>query len=680
PQPVSTKTLRLELEQLEHINHLVGELLINQNQLTLRDEQFQGAVQKLSDWLKKHRFTLTQLRDYIAEYKNEDQKKLTPTQRLLYSAIEETSQITQATEDINLLSRTTTSTIEREKRISKQLRDNIQSARMVPLKTLLKRFPPMVKQLSFVHKKEVELTLKGTEVMVDKTITENLYDALLHLIRNAFDHGIESPEIRQTLGKPTTGQLEIYAYNQGNRTIIEVRDDGQGLNVDKICQKALSKGLITEVESERIKQLLHPEDRLIELMSRPGFSTADQVSDLSGRGVGLDVVQTQLANIKGYLSVRSFPQQGTIFYVQIRESLMSARLLICRAKNSIYGFVSNEIEQVLIPGDNLRWLAGQKVLDWQQKGEECTIPVYELASLFHYSGHSLTQHQTLLFHESSEQGLSPLLRTPDNVPPVLLLRTTEGLIGLEVDQVIEEQELVIKPISSAIAPPPYLYGCSILADGRLTLILDGAALLQQAQKKGIRVLNATEVRPQFSTPFTVDVSSSPLSTQQLGLFVAPSEDTTETEERRSANIALKGAEGQTPSSPTPAQNTILVVDDSLTERQTLTLILQRNGYKVIQSKDGLEALEALKTTPEVKMILCDIEMPRMNGLEFLSRLQQDKTLAHPPIVMLTSRSRDKFQHIAMSLGAYAYLTKPYLEQEILSTLEEAIHELIPPTH
>jgi CheY-like chemotaxis protein len=296
------------------------------------------------------------------------------------------------------------------------------------------------------------------------------------------------------------------------------------------------------------------------------------------------------------------------------------------------------------------------VLDWNQEEFECTVPVYELASLFKSPARLAATQQYLALADRGE--LQPVLSTPQNITPVLLLRTTDGLIGLEVQQVIEESELVIKPISDAIAPPPYLYGCSILADGRLTLVIDGAMLVQHTQKQGMRLIHES-LAPSRSHPA---IAATALSTEQLGLYVPDAHPSDQ-------------KQIPTPSAPTEAAapvTTILVVDDSLTERQTLSLMLKRSGRRVIEAKDGLEALEQLRGGRSVDAILCDIEMPRMNGLEFLSAARQDLQLAKIPVLMLTSRSRDRFQTIALELGASAYLTKPYIEQEILTTLDTAL--------
>ena len=309
-------SIRVDLEQVETLNHLVGELSINQNLLSLRDEQYQNALQKLGGWLSQHRRTLFQLRDKLpSEYANSD------FAQFLYASLEENSQLEQALDDVNHLARTTASSVEREQRLSRQLRDSLEGVRMLPIEKVLNRFPPMVKKLSASYQKQVNLKLAGVQVLVDKAITENLYDALLHLVRNAFDHGIESSQERQQQGKPTTGEILIRAYNQGNRTIVEVKDDGRGLNVDKICESAIAKNLITSSQVQAIRQSPHPEDQLLRVLCQPGFSTVSQATDLSGRGIGLDVVYSQMQKINGSVSVVSKVGEGTTFYLQIRGAL-----------------------------------------------------------------------------------------------------------------------------------------------------------------------------------------------------------------------------------------------------------------------------------------------------------------------------------------------------------------------
>ncbi|MGB0561312.1 MAG: ATP-binding protein, partial [Spirulinaceae cyanobacterium] len=510
---VLSKSLRIDLTQLEQINHLVGELRINQNQMVLRDRQVQDVVHQLDTDLQQHRHTLQQLQ---ASLPAEQQPAL------LGKAIDQTHRLKEGTNDLTVLIRNTDASLEREQQLAKQLQDQMDSARMVPLASMLKRFPPMVKQLALIHKKPVELHLQGTDVCVDKTLLENLYDALLHLVRNAFDHGLESAEQRRQADKPEQGNITIAAANQGNRTVIRVQDDGQGLNVAQICERAVARGLLSAEAAQNLKQqdlqqqslkyqdlqerLPAPsqlEARLLDLLCTPGFSTVTAVSELSGRGVGLDVVKTQLAKIKGQLQVQSQPGQGCCFTLQIRESLLNARLLICQAGQAVYGFVTNEIEQVLIPGAKLRSLAGQKVLDWNQADQTYTVPIYGLAELFpppnRWSGFPIEPNPEPNPALNSEPNpepsnpdpthpgeLAPILTPQRDTCPVLLLRSPAGLVGLEVTQIWDEQELVIKPIAATIVPPSYVYGCTVLTNGQLALVLDGVLLVQWAQQQGLR--------------------------------------------------------------------------------------------------------------------------------------------------------------------------------------------------
>lgn len=631
PKSLPSPSVRVQLEQLKQLNQLVSELQINHNQLTLRDEQFQGAVRKLSIWLQQHRQTIIQLRDEISQHYLQELREGMgnhPLDILLHAALEETVQIEQAKEDINFLADHSSQAVEREEQLLKRLRDDLQSVRLVSLESLFNRFPPMIQQLSIAKNKFVELKVSGTEVMVDKAITENLYDALLHLVRNAFDHGIEPAEIRQQQNKPSTGQIKLHAFNQGNRTVIELSDDGRGLDVEKIYNRALELDLLTSAQIASIKQAPEPVNRLLEVLCKPGFSTASQVSDLSGRGIGLDVVASQLQKFKGILKVKSQPHQGTTFLIQIPSSLISARLMIVQAQGRTYGFISHEIEQVYIPQPNqIKSLGDKKILEWQRKGQS-HINIYQLSSLLSYGTTTTDWRQTLPIFTSTKAAFNSLLIAKQEAVPLLLIRTNQGLVGLEIDRVIEEQELAIKPIPEILQPPPYVYGCTILADSSLTLVIDAATLINYQHQ--IKASGTRGAQGNFSDSEEVSEQS--------------------------------GSSSQT----------FLVIDDSITERHTLAQIIQRTGNQVLQARDGIEALEQLRQHPEVNLVICDLEMPRMNGFEFLSSTARDPAMANIPVVMLTSRSNQNYRQIAQELGAAAYLTKPYLEQELLATMGEVL--------
>ncbi|AOX00538.1 hypothetical protein BJP34_14765 [Moorena producens PAL-8-15-08-1] len=693
----TSATVRVDLDSLKHLSHLVGELLINQNQLGWQDENCQGVVEKLSNWLKQHRHTLTQLRTQLKKHSCNQQ-----ISKLWDSAWEETLQLTQATEDLSLLATTAAASVEREQRLSTQLRDTLQSAQTIPLEHLLKSFPSMVQQLSNVHHKSAEFTLSVTNVLVDKTIADHLYDALLHLVRNGFDHGIESSEVRQQRGKSAIGKIEIRAFYQGNRTIIEVTDDGQGLDLEKIYNRAVETNLLSIEQLEALGQSPEP-NQLLDLLCQPGFSTVSQINELSGRGIGLDVVRSQLQRINGRVKVRSQPGLGTTFSLQIQEALRNARVLVVQANQGVYGFVANDVEQIVLPAsEQIQMVSDQKILNWHHRGNEYSTPIYQLSSLLEDSSQQV----------STLPAWNPLLTKPQEMNPVLLMGTPEGWVGLEVEQVLEEQELVIKQLPNAIAYPPYVYGCSILADGRLTLVIDGTGLLNYVQQLPQSQPSLSKVGRLFAKRgLLAKVKGSPeLKVSRLKVvreawpIGQSSPDKLQPDHRQSDHLPYSKAKAEQPANLQPANlqpanlqpanlqpanlqpanlqpanlqpanlsKTFLVVDDSITERQNLSLILERNGNQVVQAKDGLEAIELLRKSHGVDLIICDLEMPRLNGLELLSLSHQEPALADIPIIMLTSRSQKKYKQLATELGAMAYLTKPYLDEEILATINNVL--------
>ena len=687
-------TVRVNVENLEHLNYSIGELLTNQNRQSLQNEQLQTAVRSLLARLKQHQQRLDQLQDWSdRQFIGGEQRRLgqwgigtgqwaldkvvsephysiqnkfdsleldrySEVQLLVQSVLEDAVQLSEASEAIELFTTQSHQTLEKQRRLLTSTRDALMQARMLPLANIFGRFHRVLQQLDIRHNKSVGLSLSGTEVLVDKVVAEKLYDPLLHLVRNAFDHGIESPALRQQQGKPSKGRIEICAYHRGKYLMIEVRDDGQGLNFEAIRQRAVECQLIDAARAGSIK-----EAQLTDLLFEPGFSTASQVNDLSGRGIGLDVVRTQLQTLQGSVTVYSEPGRGTTFILKIPLSITISKLLLTHAGNQIYALLSDAIEQILIPqAHQIRSWEDGKVIRWGKDADERLIPVYQLSKVLNY------------FSQIAE----PLVSQPpqsfvpeEQVMPVILIRCQDKLLGLEVDQLIGEQELVIRPLGAMIVPPNYVYGGSILADGRLTLVLDGAALMQYVldQQTGsstasLRDSYAADAPGYTQTSRTLASSihpSLPPSQQQrllpahsrTGLPASPESDV---RERR--------------------DNLILLVDDSITVRQTLALTLQRAGYRVVQAKDGYEAIEQLRHRTDIQLVLCDIEMPRMNGFEFLKYRQQDSVLSNIPVVILTSRSASKHRLIAAELGASDYITKPYLEHKLLATVTDVLEKKI----
>jgi chemotaxis family two-component system sensor histidine kinase/response regulator PixL len=586
-------SVRVELNRLERMNNFVGELVINRNSLSLQNEQLQQTIRNFGERFAQFKEAIENFEGFSIEHENR--------QVSFQDILEEMMQLKETFGDASWLAKQSQQTIGQQRQTLHSLKDELMWARMLPIGEVLNRFPRGLRDLSVQYNKPVNLKLSGTEVLVDKGLLEKLHDPLLHLLRNAFDHGIEPPELRQQAEKPEAGQIEIRAYHKGNQTIIELSDDGRGLNFEKIGQKAVERGLLTP---ENLATM--PQDRLADFIFEPAFSTASQVSELSGRGVGLDVVRSQLQALKGTVTVTSSPGQGSTFTLRLPLTLTITKLLICLVGSTALALPTDTIEEIIISqAEQMEELETRRFLHWREQ----QIPVYRLADLLDYSG----SPPKMPLDKS-------LFAAPSIAPPMLIIRDKQQLFALEIDRLGPERELTIKPFGSAIAPPSYTYGCTIWGDGSLIPVIDGAALLEYVQG------------------------------ERMGTIASP-----------------------IPASPAA---TVLVVDDSITVRQMLAISLEKAGYGVLQARDGWEALEKLRSGSRVQLIISDVEMPKMNGFDFLSECRQDPTLAKIPIAMLTSRSNSQYRELAIRLGAAVYLTKPFVEQEFL----DAIANLIGQSH
>ncbi|MDZ8183596.1 MAG: hybrid sensor histidine kinase/response regulator [Nostoc sp. ChiSLP02] len=656
--------IRVDTDKLQNLNYLAGELLINQKRRSLQDEQIQEIIEQLMQRLAKHQTILNELRDLPLQIQNFASQQTpnlavkfdslemdvyTEFQMTLHEAIEETLQLQETTESLDLLVNQATQISGNKENLTLNIIDNLVEARMLPLGNILNRFPHMVNKLGNVYAKLVELKLCGTEVLVDKAIAEKLYDPLLHLVRNAFDHGIEPPHFRREFGKPEQGLIEICAYHQGSQTVIEVRDDGQGLNLDSIRRKAVELGNIESEEKARSYASKLTESELLDLIFSPGFSTANQVSEISGRGMGLDIVRTQMQALNGSVSVETSPNQGTKFILKIPFSMTTEKLMLVQAKGIVYALLLDSIEKILIPADDqIKETEGKKVLHWNADQDETMVSLRELSELIYYHGS--------LFNSNNQYNRTNTHDLNITKNPVLLLRRNQGMFALEVDQIIGEHELVIRPLGNAIAPPKYIYGCSSLPNGNLILVIDALSLAELSEMPQ-KTLDITASPNKKSVPISSTNTFSPTPS------ITPSTSTDTIKTQPSYSLE--------PNHQSP--KVILVVDDAISLRQTISLTLQKSGYQVIQAQNGVEALEKLQLHPEIEVVVSDLEMPRMNGFELLTNFRQYPNFAKIPVVILTSRSAEKHRQLAQELGAKAYLTKPYLEHEFLTTIKGLIN-------
>ncbi|MEH2136610.1 hybrid sensor histidine kinase/response regulator [Nostoc sp.] len=670
----SLPSIRVAIKQLDRLSHTIGELLISENQQNLQSNHIQKAAQetllqflycqqqlsKVFTWSDRH-LLLPERKQRIhgsprvisateaqSNFDALEMDNYSELHILLQNLTEDMVQLGERIEAVNGLVQQSRFSLGKRKQLLSGAQEDLLQARMVPLGTVLNRLPRLLQQMVATYHKPVELKLGGTKVLVDKAISEQLYDPLLHMIRNAFDHGIEPIETRRQQGKTETGTITIKAYHQGNRTTIEVRDDGQGLNWEAIRQRAIEKHLLTPEQAAYAS-----EDQLAELLFEPGFSTAKQVGELSGRGIGLDVVRTQLQTLQGSIVVRSLSGQGTTFILQLPLSLTTARLLVCQSQGITYGLLSEGVSQVLLPQpeqiqvqQSLHGQGSQKFWQWGEGQSQQLVPIRSLANLLDYKYPLFTQDHNL--------NLSPFpVKQRNTVEPLLLLETEHQYLCLQVDQILVEQELVIKSLGRVLTLPSYIQGYSVLGNGSLTLIVDPLELVRQTWE--------TDMMP--TSPASIATKLLPAPEPVLTL---EGQQTLTITQPQQQPMEINTAVAQ------PNRLMVLVVEDSVVQRQSLVQTLQKADYQVLQAGDGREAIAQMLQHGDVDLVICDIEMPQMNGFEFLEHRRQDERLSGVPVVMLTTRSGQKHRQLALALGAKAYLTKPYSEQNFLATIAELV--------
>ncbi len=647
-----SSTVKVKIEEIEKINYLAGELAIEQNKNALNNQESQAIIEdilaknkqtqqllnQLCNWFDlalmfpdnsnffetfSHLFPKIPLKDFNYSSNNGNSSSLQIEQyqqifKILKIILEDTNDSVKGLEKVKNYGKKFAQSFKKKQRMLFNMRAELIEARMTPLSNLFNRFPRLIEQLSNTYNKQVELKLSGANILVDKAIEQKLYQPLLHLIRNAFAHGIETPENRLKKGKLAKGSIEIAAYYQGSKTIVAVKDDGQGINLDKIKKRAIESNLISPQKAKTLS-----ESQTLEYLFEPGFSTTSEVDLLSGRGLGLDIVRAQLEALKGNIVVESKLQQGTSFYLQIPLTLSIAKLMVCEAGGIIYSIVSDLVQKILQPQPNqIEFFQQQKILHLNSETEKYAIPVYKLSELIRYSN-------------SLEKKLEQKHSYPSPIAPILLLNQNDSFLGLEVDRVLGKQELVIRSLGSALTPPRFVYGCSILSNSNLSLVIDGIALIEEMGKQKHTVTKPT------------DAIASP---QKKKLPTLPPQ-----------KIIL-------PQSIPHNSQVLLIVDDSITSQHTTTTMLKKAGYKIIQVKDGVAALEKLYEAEKINLIICDLDMPRMNGFEFLKSLSQNPQLNLIPAIVLTSNNSQTYQDLALQLGASAFLSKPCTEQNLLDTV------------
>jgi chemosensory pili system protein ChpA (sensor histidine kinase/response regulator) len=657
PEPAAAKsesvenTVRVPSKQLEEINDLFGELIIQRNGLNLQMERLRKLVRNLGQRvqvLDRENQHLRTAYDKIStqttvkstvqtlalvpgdggnidrnDYDSDDinngfdaleMDRYSELNLLSQEVMETIVMVQEVTTDVQISLDDTDNISRKLNKTSKQLQRKLTQVRMRPLSDLTDRFPRALRDLCVEYGKNAQLKIEGGNILIERSILEALNDPLMHLLRNAFDHGIEKPEVRKHKGKPEQGLIEIKAVNRSNRTIITMQDDGNGISLDKIRDRAIGMGL----DESLINQAT--DEEILSLIFEPGFTTSDQVTTLSGRGVGMDVVRNNLKQVRGDIKVDTEAEIGTTFTLSMPFTLSVSRVLLVESSRMLLAFPTDVVEEIFLLDDELvSPVGGGQVLNWQGK----TLPLIGLSNYLQFN---------------CPRYNNPDLETPPaiNAKSVLIVKNSNQLVAIKIDRCWGEMEVAIRRVEGDIPLPEGFNNCTILGDGRVVALVNVGELLYSI---------ATSER----TPKNNQLPSTRLKTAFLN----------QTEEQAVEHI-------------TKGKGTILIVDDSINVRRFLALTLEKGGYLVEQAKDGQDALEKLQTGLSVQAVICDIEMPRVDGYGFLGRVKSNGDLKNIPVAMLTSRSSDKHRQLAMQLGARAYFSKPYNEQELLRTLDDII--------
>ena len=482
---------------------------------------------------------------------------------------------------------------------TKSMQGNVTRTQMLPIAEVVKRFPRVIRDLNVQFNKQVDLKIIGKNTLLDRVVIEALSNPLMHLLRNSFDHGIEDPETRIAAGKNPSGTITIQASNQGTYTVITLTDDGKGISLDKIRDRLSQMG----IPQSEVAQI--PETELLDFIFEPGFSTAQQVTELSGRGVGLDVVRNNLQEIHGDVRVTTKPGKGTKFTLRIPFSLSILRVAVIEQAGIVFAIPVDSIGELLpLESERIKTSENLKYINWN--GTE--IPLVEI-------------EKTLVYRRSHKN--VNLTGSPAINRTMAIVVGDEKLVAaLQISRFWHEQEYTIRSIDSPIPLPPGIISSMIFGDGKVIPLFEPILLVEECLKNH-------STNDQSNQNFTEN----------------PYLSTTKT---------------------------ILVVDDSINVRRYLSLTLEKAGYQVEQAKDGQEALDKLLSGLSVQAVICDIEMPRLDGYKVLEEIKERAEFEHLPIAMLTSRSNEKHRKLAMNLGASAYFSKPYNEQELLNKLAELL--------
>ncbi|MYN28069.1 response regulator [Duganella sp. CY42W] len=593
---VKSPLVRVRADILDRLVNQAGEVSISRSRLENEVDTLRTSLTDFSDNLARLR---RQLREVEMQAESQiasrmavsSDREFDPLEFDRFTRLQElTRMMAESVNDVASFHESLTRSVDnahndlaQQARLTRDLQRDLMRVRMVPFASISERLFRVARQSAKDVDKRVNLDIRGSSVELDRSVLERMAAPFEHLLRNAIAHGVETREARIAAGKSETGELLVEVAQEGNEIVIEFSDDGGGLDLERIKAKAISTGLLAEEDAASDAQIA-------DLIFEPGFSTADTLTELSGRGVGMDVVQSEAQALGGRVDMLSEPGKGTRFTIRLPLTLAVTQVVLLAAGGKTYALPAILVEQVLQMKD---------------------------AALAEARENGMQYLPTLL----GDSAQPPVQRSS----PVMMLKNGNERLALQVDEVLGNREVVIKNIGPQLSRMVGIAGATVLGTGDIVLILNPVALAQH-------LAHHPEARQEYAQA----AAESPAVLPALG-------------------------------------RSIMVVDDSLTVRRVTQRLLEREGYRVLLAKDGVDALEQLQeSTPD--LMLVDIEMPRMDGFDLTRNVRGDERTKAIPIIMITSRSADKHRNVALELGVNAYFGKPYQEAVLL----EAIDGLLTP--
>ena len=478
-------------------------------------------------------------------------------------------------------------------RLQKENEKLVLKTRMVPTKTITPRLKRGVKQACRLTNKEADIEILDNDTYMDSEILNSLIEPLMHILRNSVDHGIESEEERKQENKSDRGSIKLVFSRKGDHIVIDIKDDGKGLSLNKIRKKAMSMGLVSS-QSEIT------EANLKKYILQPGFSTSTEVSQVSGRGIGLDVVHNKIRELKGSIEISSVEGKGCHFSISLPVSSFSVHSLLVRARNIVYAFSNRGIAEVLYPGlGDIENIGNDKVF---KLGDQ----VYKTTSI-----------EALLKMPEDRRSDEREFR------PIILVKDDSGsTTAIQVQELVDSRDVVVKSMGSYIPKIQGVIGATVLGDGSIAPVIDLPELIQSGSGMVDQIIH--------------NISDSEINIESVA-----------------------------------KPPYVLVVDDSLSARKSLAQFVQDLGLEVRTARDGLEAVTLIDAR-KPGLVLVDMEMPGMNGLELTSYIRSSDNTRHMPVIMITSRSTDKHRQVAMDKGVDHYMVKPFLEDELASHINTSL--------